>query len=121
MDTLTILIFGIIDNLVMCLAFYFTYLCLEVYIEKFFKTLVSAFLLGIISAGLSNTISDGLGFFLQMEFYFGFVVMLGCLLGMLIIPFMEFIKYIKKRNKKCRLHPNIHIWGTSTKSKTDED
>jgi hypothetical protein len=48
--------------------------------------------LGIISAGISNTISDALGFILQFEFLLGLIVALGCLAGMLLIPIMEYIK-----------------------------
>ncbi|BAQ94069.1 N-acetyl-anhydromuranmyl-L-alanine amidase [uncultured phage_MedDCM-OCT-S28-C10] len=96
MDLLTIFIFGVIDNGVLVLAFYLTYLNLEVVTNKYLKISVSAFLLGVISAGVSNTISDSLGFFLQFEFLYGLIVGLGCLAGMLIIPLMEFIQNNKK-------------------------
>jgi len=97
MDLLTILNFGIIDNLVLCIAFYFTYLNLEIYVEKYFQKSSEPFLLGVISAGISNSISDGLGFFLQMEFKLGLIVTAGCLIGMLIIPIMEIIKDKKRK------------------------
>jgi len=92
MDLLTIFIFGVIDNGVLVLAFYITYLNLEILTEKHLQISVSAFLLGVISAGVSNTISDSLGFILQFEFLLGLMVGLGCLAGMLVIPLMELIK-----------------------------
>tara|TARA_R100001463_G_scaffold119106_1_gene174908 strand:- start:134 stop:415 length:282 start_codon:yes stop_codon:yes gene_type:complete len=92
MSLMTIFIFGFIDNAVLVLAFYITYLNLEVITNKYLKISLSAFLLGIISAGISNTISDALGFILQLEFLLGLIVALGCLAGMLLIPIMEYIK-----------------------------
>ena len=94
MNTLTIFNFGVIDNLVLVLAFYITYLNLETLLEKHLKIKCSAFLLGVITAGLSNAISDGLGFLLQGQFYFAWIVFLGCIAGMLIIPLMQFYKHL---------------------------
>ena len=92
MDLMTIFIFGFIDNAVLVLAFYITYLNLEILVEKHLNIKVSAFLIGVIPAGISNTISDSLGFILQLELLLGLIVGLGCLAGMILIPVMQYIK-----------------------------
>jgi|TARA_R110000744_G_scaffold14761_1_gene41851 hypothetical protein len=92
MNTLTIFIFGFIDNAVMGLSFYFLFLNVEILINKHMKIKASQFLIGIISAMLANSVSDAAGFVFQNEIYLGFIVGIGCLAGLVIIPIMEFIK-----------------------------
>ena len=105
MTLTTLLIFGLIDNGVLILAFYFTYLNLEILIERKLNLKVSAFLLGVYSAGISNTISDALGFLLQAEFVAGVIVGLGCLIAMALIPVLEYFK--NKKEKKEQEKSNI--------------
>lgn len=92
MDLSTLLIFGLIDNGVLIMAFYFTYLNIEILIESKLNIQVRPFLVGVISAGIANTISDALGFLLQAEIIAGIIVGLGCLIAMALIPILEYIK-----------------------------
>ena len=108
MNLETLLNFGLIDNGVMVLAFYYTYLNLEIYVEKHLNIKLSAFVLGVISAGLANTISDALGFILQGEFIYGLVVGLGCLLAMLLIPVLEYFKKHKRLKTESEKEGNLY-------------
>lgn len=106
MTLTTLLIFGLIDNGVLILAFYFTYLNLEILIERKLNIKVSAFLIGVYSAGISNSISDALGFLLQAEFVAGVIVGLGCLIAMALIPVLEYFK--NKKQKEEEKEVNIY-------------
>ena len=49
-------------------------------------------MLACVSAGLGNTFSDALGFLVTGNFTWTALTIVGCLLGMIIIPIMEKIK-----------------------------
>lgn len=87
---------GFIDNAILCLSFYVTWLAVERLLEIMFRAKVNAVLCGVLSAGIANTLSDYLGFALQGEFVLANYVALGCIVGMLIIPVCEFIKWIRR-------------------------
>ena len=89
---------GFIDNAILCLSFYVTWMAIERFLEMLFRSKVNAVLCGVISAGIANTISDYLGFALQGEFTLANYVALGCIIGMLVIPVCEFIKIIRGVN-----------------------
>lgn len=95
MDTLIILNFGIIDNLFLILAFYVSYLNIEKYVNDYLDLSLSHFLIGVISAGISNSVSDMFGFLFQAQFYYALIVFLGCIIGMAIIPIIELFKKYK--------------------------
>tara|TARA_R100001530_G_scaffold136263_1_gene116080 strand:+ start:707 stop:1078 length:372 start_codon:yes stop_codon:yes gene_type:complete len=121
-DDIIILIMGNIDNVLVAVGVYYSLASIERYMESYFINYkASQQLIACVSACLANTVSDGIGFLATGSWEWALWVMIGCLSGMFIIPVMEFIKYMKKKNKESRLHPKIHIWGTSIKSKTDED
>ena len=86
---------GFIDNAILCLSFYITWLAVERLLEIVFRAKVNAVLCGVISAGIANTLSDYLGFALQGEFVLANYVAIGCILGMLIIPVCEIIKRLR--------------------------
>lgn len=46
----------------------------------------------ILSAGLGNTFSDGVGFLVTGNFTWMALTIVGCLIGMVIIPIMQKIK-----------------------------
>jgi len=97
MDTLIILNFGIIDNVFLILAFYVSYLNIQDYFNKHLNLSFSPFLIGVISSGIANSFSDMLGMLIQLEFYYAFIVFLGCIIGMITIPIMQYFK--KNENK----------------------
>jgi len=89
------LIMGTVDNAVLGLAFYCTYLNIEKLIEKgLISIALSKFHIGIISALTANTFSDGMGFAIQNEWMLCWYVMLGCLIGAGIVPIVEGIKLL---------------------------
>tara|TARA_R100000781_G_scaffold105325_1_gene69158 strand:+ start:204 stop:497 length:294 start_codon:yes stop_codon:yes gene_type:complete len=92
MDTLIILNFGIIDNVFLILAFYVSYLNIEDYFNNHLNLSFSPFLIGVISSGIANSFSDMLGMLVQLEFYYSFIVFLGCIIGMITIPIMQYLK-----------------------------
>ncbi len=125
-DAIVIFVMGNIDNILLALGIYYSLASIEKYMEScFINYKASPQVLACISGCLANTVSDGAGFLATGSWEWALWVMFGCLTGMLIIPLMEFIKYTiekhKEKNKKSILHPKIHVWGTSIKSKTDED
>ena len=69
METIIILNFGIIDNLFLILAFYVSYLNIEKYVNDYLDLSLNHFLIGVISAGISNSISDMFGFLFKGQFY----------------------------------------------------
>jgi CDP-diglyceride synthetase len=85
---------GFIDNAVLILCFYVTFLSIEKYFELFFNKKINPFLNGVISCSLGNTFSDWLGFGLQGEFILANYVALGCISGMVLIPILEICKKI---------------------------
>ena len=87
---MTFLIFGFMDNLVLIVSMYYSYLSIEFYIEKYFDDFkADRLVLACISAGFGNTFSDGVGFLVTGNFYYMTLTMIGCLVGMLIIPIMH--------------------------------
>jgi len=99
MNTLIILNFGIIDNVFLILAFYVSYLNIEDYFNNHLNLSLSPFLIGVISAGISNSISDMFGFLFQAQFYYAFIVFLGCIIGMITIPIMQYFKKNEEENE----------------------
>ena len=83
---------GFIDNAILCLSFYFTWLCIEKLFLMVFKSRLNKIFCGVLSAGIANTISDYLGFALQGEFILANAVALGCIVGMIVIPICESLK-----------------------------
>jgi hypothetical protein len=83
-------IFGFTDNAVLICGMYYSYASIEFYLEKYFNGFKSdPLVLACISAGLGNTFSDGVGFLVTGNFYYMTLTMIGCLVGMLIIPIMH--------------------------------
>lgn len=84
------IIFGLMDNLVLILGMYFSYVSLEHYIDKYFDSIrANPLILACISAGLGNTFSDGIGFLITLNFAPMAYTIIGCLIGMLIIPILH--------------------------------
>ena len=90
----------------LCYVWLRTYLNLEILIERKLNIKVSSFLIGVYSAGISNSISDALGFLLQAEFVAGVIVGLGCLIAMALIPALEYFK--NKKEKEQEKEVNIY-------------
>jgi hypothetical protein len=89
-------IFGFTDNFVLILGMYFSYTSVEFYLDKYLKSFErnasNQLMLACVSAGLGNTFSDALGFLVTGNFTWTALTIVGCLLGMIIIPIMEKIK-----------------------------
>jgi hypothetical protein len=82
-------IFGFTDNFVLILGMYFS---LDKYLKSFERNASNQLMLACVSAGLGNTFSDALGFLVTGNFTWTAFTIVGCLLGMIIIPIMEKIK-----------------------------
>lgn len=84
-------IFGFMDNFILILGMYYSFLSIENYLESRFSinSKNNPLLLACICAGLGNTFSDATGFAVTLNFQMMFYTVIGCLLGMLIIPIME--------------------------------
>tara|TARA_R110001632_G_scaffold137512_1_gene253139 strand:- start:737 stop:1024 length:288 start_codon:yes stop_codon:yes gene_type:complete len=84
------IIFGFMDNLVLIIGMFFSYASIEFYIEKYFENIkANHLILASVSAGLGNTFSDGIGFLVTGNFTYMTLTMIGCLIGMIIIPIMH--------------------------------
>jgi hypothetical protein len=79
------------DNFVLVLGMYYSFLSIEAYLERKFNinSKNNALMVACICAGLGNTFSDATGFAITFNFEMMFYTVIGCLLGMLIIPIME--------------------------------
>jgi len=91
------IIFGFMDNFILILGMYYSFLSIENYLERKFNinSKNNALMVACICAGLGNTFSDATGFAVTLNFEMMLYTVIGCLLGMLIIPIME--KLNKKR------------------------
>ena len=88
------IIFGFMDNFILILGMYFSYTSVEYYLDKYFKSVkANPLVLACVSAGLGNTFSDGCGFLVTANFEYMAYTMIGCILGMIIIPVLN--KFIK--------------------------
>ena len=86
------IIFGLVDNGVLVLG---AYTGLE--IDRFFKG--RGALGAVIGGAVGNTISDGLGALIDPTMGDAVVgIVIGCLLGAMIIPIIEFVKSKKGVN-----------------------
>jgi len=84
------IIFGFMDNLVLIIGMYYSYASVEFYLEKYFENIkANPLILACVSAGLGNTFSDGVGFLVTGNFAYMTLTMIGCLIGMIIIPIMQ--------------------------------
>ena len=84
------IIFGFMDNLVLIIGMYYSYASVEFYLEKYFENIkANPLILACVSAGLGNTFSDGVGFLVTGNFMYMSLTMIGCLIGMIIIPIMQ--------------------------------
>jgi len=84
------IIFGFMDNLVLIIGMYYSYASVEFYLEKYFENIkANPLILACVSAGLGNTFSDGVGFLVTGNFAYMSLTMIGCLIGMIIIPIMQ--------------------------------
>ena len=87
------IIFGFMDNFILILGMYFSYTSVEYYLEKYFENVhADKLVLACVSAGLGNTFSDGIGFLVTGNFTWMTLTIVGCLIGMIIIPIMQKIK-----------------------------
>ena len=85
------IIFGFMDNFILILGMNYSFLSIETYLERKFNinSKNNALMVACICAGLGNTFSDATGFAVTLNFEIMFYTIIGCLLGMLIIPIME--------------------------------
>lgn len=84
------IIFGFMDNAVLISGMYFSYTSVEFYLDKYFEDIkANPLVLACVSAGLGNTFSDGVGFLVTGNFAYMSLTMIGCLIGMIIIPIMQ--------------------------------
>ena len=85
------IIFGFMDNFILILGMNYSFLSIETYLERKFNinSKNNALMVACICAGLGNTFSDATGFAVTLNFEIMFYTVIGCLLGMLIIPIME--------------------------------
>ena len=83
-------IFGFMDNAVLVLGMMYSYTSVEFYLDKYFENIkANPLILACISAGLGNTFSDGVGFLVTGNFMYMSLTMIGCLIGMIIIPIIH--------------------------------
>ena len=84
------IIFGFMDNAVLVLGMMYSYTSVEFYLDKYFENIkANPLILACISAGLGNTFSDGVGFLVTGNFMYMSLTMIGCLIGMIIIPIIH--------------------------------
>jgi hypothetical protein len=82
------IIFGFMDNFILIIGMYFSYLNVEYYLEKYLNY-TNKIIVGCVSAGLGNTFSDAVGFAVTGNFTWMALTVIGCLLGVAIIPVMN--------------------------------
>jgi hypothetical protein len=88
------IIFGFMDNFVLILGMYYSFLSIENWLESKFKINVKSdpLVLACVCAGFGNTFSDAMGFLVTLNIEWMVLTIAGCLIGMLIIPIMQKIK-----------------------------
>lgn len=87
---MTFLVFGFVDNAVLVLGMMYSYTSIEFYLEKYFENIKgNPLVLACVSAGLGNTFSDAIGFLATGNLLYMSLTMIGCLIGMIIIPIMH--------------------------------
>ena len=88
------IIFGFMDNFVLILGMYYSFLSIENWLESKFKINVKSdpLVLACGWAGFGNTFSDAMGFLVTLNIEWMMLTIAGCLIGMLIIPVMQKIK-----------------------------
>ena len=82
------IIFGFMDNLILIIGMYFSYLNVEYYLNKYLNY-TDKLVIACVSAGLGNTFSDAVGFAVTANFNWMALTIIGCLLGMTIIPLIN--------------------------------
>ena len=92
MDTLIILLFGFIDNAVIVIFYFYSAISIDHLLNKHLKLKVNSFILPLIVCTSANSVSDNFGFLFQGQFYYAFIVFLGCIIGMITIPIMQYFK-----------------------------
>ena len=85
------IIFGFMDNFILILGMYYSFLSIETYLERKFNinSKNNALMVACIGAGFGNTFSDATGCAVTLNVEMMIYTVIGCLLGMLIIPIME--------------------------------
>ena len=84
------IIFGFVDNAVLVLGMCFSYTSVEFYLDKYFENIkANPLILACVSAGLGNTFSDAVGFLVSGNIAYMTLTMIGCVLGMIIIPIIH--------------------------------
>jgi len=88
------IIFGFMDNFVLILGMYYSFLSVENWLESKFNidTKADPVVLACVAGGLGNTFSDAIGFLATLNIEWMLLTIAGCLLGMIIIPVMQKIK-----------------------------
>ena len=88
------IIFGFMDNFVLILGMYYSFLSIENWLESKFNidTKADPVVLACVAGGLGNTFSDAIGFLATFNIEWMLLTIAGCLLGMIIIPVMQKIK-----------------------------
>jgi len=82
------IIFGFMDNFILILGMYCSYLSIEYYLEKWLSY-SDKLVVACVSAGFGNTFSDAVGFAVTANFKWMALTIVGCLLGMTIIPLIN--------------------------------
>ena len=85
------IIFGFMDNFILILGMYYSFLSVENWLEKTFNIAAKAdpLVLACVCGGLGNTFSDAVGFLATLNIEWMLLTIIGCLLGMVIIPIMQ--------------------------------
>jgi hypothetical protein len=86
------IIFGFMDNFLLILGMYYSYASIERWLKKYWfdtDNVKMKLALASVSAGLGNTFSDAMGFLVTGNFKWTILTIIGCLLGMLVIPLIE--------------------------------
>ena len=88
-----ITIMGHVDNVLLAVGIYYSLASIEHYMDAYFTNYkASPQVLACVSGCLANTISDGVGFLVTGNFTWMTLTIVGCLIGMVIIPIMKKIK-----------------------------
>lgn len=82
------IIFGFMDNFILILGMCYSYLSIEYYLDKYLNY-SNRLVVAYVSAGFGNTFSDAVGFAVTANFQWMLLTIVGCLLGMTIIPLIN--------------------------------
>ena len=95
------------DNFILIIGMYFSYLNVEYYLNKYLNY-TDKLVIACVSAGLGNTFSDAVGFAVTANFSWMALTIIGCLLGMTIIPLINRWREICNSQKCFVLSRYLH-------------